>query len=197
MVKDLRLRVLGAAVVFFISIYVIRVLFVGKEGFADTPLTTKQLQFFREGSILWILATSTDESSPTSKIIKEVTTIWYSSQENIKSKDMNFDKLTNTINSKYNEDRFASTAYKIAKTFKIPTVFDEKYKGDHSKASNDIMAMVPDILKKIHKKMPSYPFSKHGIDILKMESKIKIPKMEDCKGYFKCSGIEKIPKSLD
>jgi hypothetical protein len=172
-------------------------LLIRKEGFADKPLTPKQIQFFREASIAWILAISTDESSPTSNILRQVGTIWRSSQENVKLEDINIDKVINTINSKYNEDRFASTAYKIMKTFMIPTIFDEKYKGDQNKASNDIVAMVPDILKKIHKKMPSYPFSQFAIDKLKEESKIKIPKMEDCKAHFKCSGIEKIPKSLD
>ncbi len=198
MVKDLRLlTVLGIAAISFTFILVVRVLLIRKEGFADKPPTPKQIEFIHEaGSIPWLLTIFTDESSPTSKIIQQAAAIGKGSTENTKFEDINYSKVINTIKNKYNEDRAASTAYKVFKGFKYPTHYEEEYRTA-DKYNAAINSIVLEGLKKLHKKMPSYPFSKHGIDILKMESQKKIPKMDECKKFFKCSGIEKIPKSLD
>lgn len=201
MVKDLRLRVLGAAAVFFICIYVIRVLLIRKEGFEDKPPTAKQIEFFKEvWEIPVILSLITDQNSPTSKKLTEAAVIVQSLTQNVKPEDIDYAKVINAKNAKYNEDRMASTAYRIAKSVKIPNQYDKKYKGrgrQDRELSEDFTAATIEIVKKIHKKMPSYPFSEGAVKYLKEESKKKVPKMEDCKGYFKCSGIEKIPKSLD
>ena len=200
MVKDLRLTVLGTAAVFFICIYAIRVLLIRKEGFADKPPTAKQIQFGKELLITWMLILSTDDSSPTFKILQQVAAAGGITPDT-KPEDIDYDKVTNMRNIKYNEDRFASTAHKIYKTFKLPNPFDEKYKTKEYLSKGGVLADMKPIfteaIKKIHKKMPSYPFSIGAIAELKKESEKKIPKMEECKGYFKCSGIEKIPKSLD
>lgn len=171
-------------------------LLIRKEGFADKPPTPKQIEFDDETrAIPWLLTISTDESSPTMKKIREAAAIGQASTQNVKFEDIEYAKVINAINSKYNEDRAASTAYKVAKSFKIPHPHDDAYKkGGFGEAAN---VLVLEFLKKLHKKMPSYPFSQTATEGLKKESLKKIPKIEECKGYFKCSGIEKIPKSLD
>lgn len=204
MVQDLRLKgaiiLLGTVTVFFIFIYIIRFFFL-KEGFEGGRATEAQMAFIRE--VLEVpqgMSYMTDPEAPVQKLIREAGGIGGSAVQNMKfggTDTINYSSIINTLRNKYNEDPITSTAYKVYKTVKFPKgLSPDQTDAQRDRIRNELMVTGVLYLKKLHKAMPSYPFSVQAMDLLKKDSKTKKPTMDECKKVFKCSNVESIPANI-
>lgn len=205
MVQDLRLKgaiiLLGTVTGFFIFIYAIRLFFL-KEGFEDRkPPTDAQIAFIVEAAYVPMgMSFITDPEAPVQKIIREAAAMGNDAVRNLNiggTDTINYSSILNTLRNKYNEDPITSTAYKVYKTVKFPKPPTSQLSQAQARALEDEMrAAVIICLKKLHKAMPSYPFSVRAMDILKEDMKTKKPTMDECKKVFKCSNVESIPANI-
>jgi len=207
MVKDLRTKgaiaLLGSITVFFICIYVIRFFFL-KEGFDNPPIPTDtQAAFFVEVMYVpMIIGQITDPDADSQKIIREASAIGLDAARQLKpgEKDtIDYNSILNTIHNKFNQDKYVSTAYKVYKTVKFPKAAGVYFSPTRTQKQlqalhDEIMAGIIECIKKIHKVMPSYPFSTQAMDQLKAQP--KLPTMDECKKVFKCSTVESIPANI-
>ena len=201
MVKDLRTKgaitLLGSITVFFIFIYVIRLFFL-KEGFEDRkPPTDAQLDFIKEAAFVPMgMSIITDPEAPVQKIIREASAIGGDAVRSMNDKT-NYSSVLNTVHNRFNEDPLTSTAYKVYKTVKFPKVYITPPSQAQARAIDDeLKAAMTVYLKKLHKALPSYPFSIQAMDILKKDSETKNPTMDECKKVFKCSNVESVPANI-
>jgi hypothetical protein len=201
MVKDLRTKgaitLLGSITLFFIFIYVIRLFFL-KEGFEDRKgPTDAQMAFIVEAAYVPMgMSIITDPEAPVQKIIREASAIGGDAARSMNDKT-NYSSVLNILRNKYNEDPITSTAYKVYKTVKFPKPPTSQISQAQARALEDeTKAAVIICLKKIHKAMPSYPFSVQAMDLLKKDSETKKPTMDECKKVFKCSNVESIPANI-
>ena len=206
MVQDLRLKgaiiLLGTVTVFFIFIYVIRFFFL-KEGFeGQKQFTEAQGKFVAETVFVPMgMSQITDQEAPVQKVIREAAAIGQDaiSKLNIGGTDtINYSSILNTQRNKYNEDPITSTAYKVYKTVKFPKprFSFPTMKDDQKFMNEEVIPAIKLCIKKLHKAMPSYPFSVRAMDILKEDIKTKKPTMDECKKVFKCSNVESIPANI-
>ena len=138
----------------------------------------------------------TDPEAPVQKIIREASAIGGDAVRSRNDKT-NYNSVLNTVHNKFNEDPITSTAYKVYKTVKFPKAFITQPSQAQARAFDDeLKAAMTLCLKKLHKAMPSYPFSVQAMDILKKDSESKAPTMDECKKVFKCSNVESIPANI-
>ena len=138
----------------------------------------------------------TDPEAPVQKIIREASAIGGDAARSMNDKT-NYSSVLNILRNKYNEDPITSTAYKVYKTVKFPKPPTSQISQAQARALEDeTKAAVIICLKKIHKAMPSYPFSVQAMDLLKKDSETKKPTMDECKKVFKCSNVESIPANI-
>jgi hypothetical protein len=205
MVKDLRTKgaitLLGSITIFFIFIYVIRFFFL-KEGFQGQGVPTEaQMAFLVEAAYVPMgMSFITDPEAPVQKLIREAAAMGNDAARNLNiggTDTINYSSILNTLRNKYNEDPITSTAYKVYKSVKFPKPPIGQLSQAQARALEDEMkAAVSLALKKLHKALPSYPFSVQAMDILKKDSESKKPTMDECKKVFKCSNVESVPANI-
>jgi hypothetical protein len=205
MVKDLRTKgaitLLGSITLFFIFIYVIRLFFL-KEGFQGPKVpTAAQMDFLVEAAYVPMgMSIITDPEAPVQKLIREAAAMGNDAARNLNiggTDTINYSSILNTLRNKYNEDPITSTAYKVYKTVKFPKPPTSQISQAQARALEDEMrAAVIICLKKIHKALPSYPFSVQAMDLLKKDGESKKPTMDECKKVFKCSNVESVPANI-
>lgn len=159
--------------------YILRVFASKREGFFDAE--TEFLVWVRENvAPLNAIRDITDEESIDYKVIREAGAIANSANSKMSDTDLRTmqTKMVNKLRTQSNP----STAYTIA--FKI------KWSGVPWIDSLTLL------VKNLHKAIPSYPFNKTGMDILKALDTANRPTMEQCKNIFKCSNVESIPANI-
>lgn len=180
-----------------ICAYILHVVFL-KEGFVDQGVpTAEQTNFIIEAKLVpQGLAMITDDESPSMKVIRTTAGIGQSALQNMKNGQdtgINYNGVINQIRNEYNKDPAISAAYKVYKTVKFPALVLNPSPGLQQKMTDETTAAGILLLNKLHKAMPTYPFSQFAIDKLKIESDKRMPTQAECKRFFKCTTVESLP----